>query len=497
LSCPVGRERTPEAEPEADVGRPQASTVRMPVGQEPVLRRYRLGQRLGSGGFGVVWSAWDEKLEREVAVKVIRRDGGDARIVREARAAARLNHPGIVGLYELTADDDSLYLVSELVRGRTLAELERARALSDRDVARIGVALCDALAHAHERGVIHRDVKPQNVVVDGGRATMTDFGLARASGGDGITLTGTVMGTSDYISPEQARGLPADSRSDVYSLGALLYELLTGEVPFPGDNSLTVAMDHSNGPVPSVAARRPDVPMRVDAAVGRAMEKRPTDRFSTMDEFVAELERCLAEVETREDGEPTVILRPARRPRPRRAAVWAVLAAVALAAAIGATVLLQHRGGAASGVGLQGPSAPSHAHLQATAAYDPQGDGSEHDERLAQATDGDLSSYWETEHYSSPDFGNLKPGVGLVLDAGAPVRLSTIQLATDTPGFTAEIQAGDSPTGSFSSVSDSKTVGNSTRFSLDASSPKRYYLVWITALPTGGEAHVNEVRAAE
>src|SRR5439155_19208986 len=186
---------------------------------------------------------------------------------------------------------------------------------------------------------------------------------------------------------------------------------------------------------------------------------------------------------------------PARRPPPRRAAVWAVLAAVALAAAIGATVLLQHRGGGASG--LPGLSAPSHAHLQATAAYDPQGDGSEHDERLGQATDGNLSTYWETEHYSSADFGNLKPGVGLVLDAGAPVRLSTIQLATDTPGFTAEIQAGDSRTGSFSSVSDSKTVENSTRFSLDASSSKRYYLVWITALPPGGEAHVNEVRAAE
>jgi hypothetical protein len=131
------------------------------------------------------------------------------------------------------------------------------------------------------------------------------------------------------------------------------------------------------------------------------------------------------------------------------------------------------------------------------AAYDPEGDGSEHDERLDQATDGDLSTYWETEHYSSEDFGNLKPGVGLVLDAGSPVELSTIQLATDTPGFTAEIQAGDSSTGGFSSVSDSDTVGRSTRFSLDVSSPKRYYVIWITGLPPGGEAHVNEVRAAE
>jgi hypothetical protein len=215
-----------------------------------------------------------------------------------------------------------------------------------------------------------------------------------------------------------------------------------------------------------------------------------------MDEFVSELESCFAEVEGREEGEPTIVLRARRRRRrPRRAVALAVLAAAVLAAGIAATVLLQHRGG--GGISGVVPTPTTGAHLDAMAAYDPEGDGSEHDERLDQATDGDLSTYWETEHYSSEDFGNLKPGVGLVLDAGSPVELSTIQLATDTPGFTAEIQAGDSSTGGFSSVSDSDTVGRSTRFSLDVSSPKRYYVIWITGLPPGGEAHVNEVRAAE
>ncbi len=150
-----------------------------------MLGRYRLERRLGAGGFGVVWLGWDEKLEREVAVKAIpREDDGGERVEREARAAARLNHPGIVAMYELAYDEHDVYLVSELVRGRTLAELVRANAIADRDVARIGAALCDALDHAHERGVIHRDVKPQNVMVvadpaaGAGFAKLADFGVA-------------------------------------------------------------------------------------------------------------------------------------------------------------------------------------------------------------------------------------------------------------------------------------------------------------------------------
>src|SRR3954463_2971559 len=160
-------------------------------GARLILGRYRMERRLGAGGFGVVWLAWDEKLEREVAVKVIPRESGSGeRVEREARAAARLNHPGIVAVYELAADEHDVYLVSELVRGRTLAELMRAGAVSDRDVARIGVALCDALEHAHAHGVIHRDVKPQNVMVvdepaaGAGFAKLGDFGVAHLAVGD-------------------------------------------------------------------------------------------------------------------------------------------------------------------------------------------------------------------------------------------------------------------------------------------------------------------------
>ncbi len=185
-----------------------------PEPSDLVLGRYSLQRRIGAGGHGTVWCALDLRLEREVAVKVIAREGAPSRprAEREARVAARLNHPGIVSLYELGEDDDAVYLVSELVRGRTMAELEAAGALSDRDVARIGAALCEALVHAHGNGVVHRDVKPQNVIVvaepaaGAGFAKLTDFGIAHLASGDPLTRTGDVVGTLAYMAPEQAAG---------------------------------------------------------------------------------------------------------------------------------------------------------------------------------------------------------------------------------------------------------------------------------------------------
>ena len=230
-------ERLPGAEAPPDPG--PGLTVGAPGGGL-ILDRYRIERRLGAGGFGVVWLARDERLEREVAVKVIPHDPEDpttTRGEREARVAARLNHPGIVALYELAADDEAVYLVSELVRGRTFAELARGRALADRDVARIGLALCDALEHAHAREVIHRDVKPQNVIVvdqpaaGAGFAKLADFGVAHLAGGDPLTRTGDVVGTLAYMAPEQAEGRRVTPAADVYSLALTLYEGWTGANP--------------------------------------------------------------------------------------------------------------------------------------------------------------------------------------------------------------------------------------------------------------------------
>jgi eukaryotic-like serine/threonine-protein kinase len=253
-------------------------------GPRLVLGRYRLERRLGAGGFGVVWLAWDEKLEREVAVKAIPlENGGGERVEREARAAARLNHPGIVGIYELAHDEHDVYLVSELVRGRTLAELLRAGAVADRDVARIGMALCEALDHAHQRGVIHRDVKPQNVMVvadpaaGAGFAKLADFGVAHVASGDALTRTGDVVGTLAYMAPEQAEGARTTPASDVYSLALSLYEAWTGSNPVRAGGPAATAR-RLGRPLPSLAATRRDLPLELCDAIDAALDIDPARR---------------------------------------------------------------------------------------------------------------------------------------------------------------------------------------------------------------------------
>jgi hypothetical protein len=248
------------------------------------MGRYRMERRLGAGGFGVVWLAWDEKLEREVAVKVIPRErGAGERVEREARAAARLNHPGIVAIYELTSDEHDVYLVSELVRGRTLAELTQAGAISDRDVARIGVALCEALEHAHARGVIHRDVKPQNVMVvaepaaGAGFAKLADFGVAHVASGDPLTRTGDIVGTLAYMAPEQAEGARVTPACDVYALALTLYEAWTGTNPVKAEGPAATAR-RLGRPLPSLAAMRRDLPLELCDVVDDALDVDPAHR---------------------------------------------------------------------------------------------------------------------------------------------------------------------------------------------------------------------------
>ncbi|HEX2415217.1 MAG TPA: serine/threonine-protein kinase [Thermoleophilaceae bacterium] len=284
-------------------------------GPRLVLDRYRLEQRLGAGGFGVVWQAWDEKLEREVAVKAIPRErGGGERVEREALAAARLNHPAIVGIYELASDEHDVYLVSELVRGRTLAELLSAGALSDRDAARIGADLCEALAHAHTRGVIHRDVKPQNVIVVAepaagvGFAKLTDFGVAHLVQGDALTRTGDVVGTLAYMAPEQAEGARVTPACDVYSLALTLYETWSGQNPVRAAGPAATAR-RLGKPLPSLSRMRRDLPLELCDAIDDALEPDPGVRPAPA-ELRAELRAAQAEL-TDEGGlvEPETLRR--------------------------------------------------------------------------------------------------------------------------------------------------------------------------------------------
>jgi hypothetical protein len=269
-----------------------------------VLGRYRLHRPLGSGGFGTVWLARDERLERDVAVKVLPRErivGG--RFEREARAAARLSHPGIVILYEAAVDDDGAYLVSELVRGATLGELLDAGRLSDRDVVVLGIALCDALSHAHGHGVVHRDVKPSNVLVPDQPATpgqiakLTDFGVARVIGGDSLTRTGDVIGTAAYMAPEQAEGREAGAPADLYSLSLVIYEALTGANPLAAGSAAQRAR-RLGAHLPPLRRQRREIPRELAQAVDLALRPRPRER-GTVEEFRAGLLGSLEQVDDR------------------------------------------------------------------------------------------------------------------------------------------------------------------------------------------------------
>ncbi|HWH12009.1 MAG TPA: serine/threonine-protein kinase [Solirubrobacteraceae bacterium] len=258
-----------------------------------VLDRYTLLERLGAGAFGTVWLAHDEQLQREVAIKRIQRSSDDGReerrrAKREAIAAARLSHPAIVALYEAGADEDAYYLVSEPVRGSSLAELFASRRIDDRELLRVGAVLCEALAHAHARGVIHRDVKPQNVIVPdeatagGAPAKLTDFGVARIAGDQPLTRTGDIVGTFAYMAPEQAQGRPANAASDLYSLALTIYEGLAGFNPVRGTTPAVTAQLQGEG-VPPLERERKDLPRAVCRSIDRALSVDPARRGSLVE----------------------------------------------------------------------------------------------------------------------------------------------------------------------------------------------------------------------
>ncbi len=245
-----------------------------------VLNRFLIERRIGSGGFGVVYEAWDGRLERPVAVKAIESPGeAGSRVLREAQAAARLNHPGIVTLYELGEEDGNALLVTELVEGDTLAQLAREGELSDREIGEIGADLCEALDHAHSRGVVHRDIKPQNVQVTEGepRAKLMDFGVARLADGASLTAPGDVVGTLAYMSPEQAEGQATGPETDVYSLALTLYECWSGENPHR--RSTPAATARAIGArVRPLRRLRPDLPAELTTTVDACLDSRPSRR---------------------------------------------------------------------------------------------------------------------------------------------------------------------------------------------------------------------------
>src|SRR5215203_2479681 len=320
-----------------------------------ISERYRLEEKIGSGGMSSVYRAFDPMLERWVAIKLMHRDISNdpdqlERFRREARAVAQLNHPHVVTVIDAGEDDGAPYIVFEYVEGETLKErIRRLGRLPVSEAVAYAIEIGRALESAHANRLVHRDVKPQNVLIDAdGRAKVTDFGIARSLEAQGLTATGRVLGTTDYVSPEQALGHEVTGQSDIYSLGIVLYEMLTGETPFKADTQVAVAMKHVRDPLPDVQRRRPEISAALASVVERATAKQTENRYATVDEMVHDLEEVLAIEAARTGeatGEATTVLRslssdtaefaPVRMRKPKRAiAVTALLLAVAAATII-------------------------------------------------------------------------------------------------------------------------------------------------------------------
>jgi hypothetical protein len=497
-----------------------------------------------------VWLARDDVLDRDVAVKMLhirRLESAEAveRFEREARTLASLTHPGIVTVIDRGDDHGRPFIVFEYVRGRDLRErIADEGRLPLADVLSIGEQIADALAYAHARGVIHRDVKPHNILLTpDGQPKLTDFGIARVLEEPGLTIEGRVLGTGDYLAPEQAAGEPIDARADVYALGVLLYHALCGDVPFHADSYVETARLHAQAPIPSVRDVRADAPVELAEIVARALAKRPDDRFpdsAAMRDELHEVSLQLHEHSSdtsefdRTPREPLPIARPAGvRPvapigelpsipsPPRRglriASIALLILVLAAGAALAAYLVHVHGSGTGTSVTEQtgGPTtqlvgtAPSTAQaaalvpvkLAVATSYDPEGDQTESQYLAPRAIDGNPATFWRTETYKGQqnDLAG-KSGVGLVLDAGQAVTARELKLSTPVPGWSARILSTRMATippdiTGWKAVSPAFTLTGSTRTVKLDGVPARFYLLWITRLtgtPGKWSASVSE-----
>jgi serine/threonine protein kinase len=473
-----------------------------------LAERYELSEQIASGGMTSVWRGHDRVLGRDVVVKVLHPElAADpsfrARFHEEAVNAARLTHPNIVALYDTGEQGDIAYIVMELVNGPTLGQaIGRHGPLPPSRAARLSMEVAAALDYAHQAGVCHGSLKPGNILLaDDGAVKVADFSIARAAAEDDPGRTGEVLGVDGYLAPEVVSGDDADGRADVYGLGACLYEMLTGRAP-GADPSTTIPP----------RALRAGVPRDLDTIVRQSMAVDPGDRFQTVQAMAAALSRSAAGPDSVPPSEflpvPPAPTGPDLTPsrgflrHEGRLLGW-VLALVAVAAilvAVGLTLAKNDLGdlfGEDPPASTRRPQATtggtSPIRGVAGSAYDPLGDGGEHDNEAGNAVDNDPSTSWQTDRYKSASLGGLKDGVGFVLSLESPAEARQLNLTLTAAGADFTVYATDDDTipdqfgegSGWTEVIRQEDASARPNVKLSGG-PQQHYLVWFTDLPQDG-----------
>lgn len=498
-----------------------------------LAERYELVSLIATGGMAQVWRATDTVLGRPVAAKILHPHlatdrGFLVRFRREAVAAARLSHPGIVSIYDTLSQPGLEVIVMELVDGQTLrTQLDIQGVLSPTAAADLGIQIADALANAHGAGIVHRDIKPSNILLcSDQRVMVTDFGIAKAGEDTDLTVTGTLLGTAKYLSPEQVRGEASDPRSDLYSLGIVLYEALTGRPPFKADTDAATALARLQKPVPRIRHVNPELPQTLDDLVASLMARDPADRPARAADVRVALsglrfDPVIEPDETMVVAEP-VYVPPSAEPeddldedlddflQSERSWMLPALGLLLVAGALLVVGALFSQTPLADSVldrddttsDTTAAEAPSTTQLTpidvvvepspvSARAIDPEGDGDERNDTAALAIDGNDDTYWRTERYRSALFGNLKSGVGLIIDLGGNARVNEVTLETESEGWAVELYLGDAfdtPPGSWGEpVAAGRDLRNNVDFDVDAR-VGRLLLIWVTDPGTSDDA---------
>lgn len=481
--------------------------------------RYRLDEVVGTGGMATVYRAYDRVLEREVAIKLTLRELSEdsevvGRLNREAQAVAQLNHPHIVSVINVDEEGGRPFIVFEYVRGETLKQrIRRYGQLPIAEAVEFTTQIAQALGGAHAQRIVHRDVKPQNVLLDEeGIAKVTDFGIARTLNEEGLTIGGRVFATTDYISPEQALGRPVNPQSDLYSLGVVLFEMLTGRVPFFGESEVTVARKHVKQPLPDVQSLRLDTPACVSLIVDKLCAKDTAQRYSDTTVLIRDLSEASSLLRARRTRFTTNTSRncssnpPAFHPTisatktthssaPKRGIKTPVLTTLVAALLVAATVLT------VVSLRLQ-RSTPSHALIGRSAQTRPISGvtAQNYSPRIAGQSDSPLVKPPIASTLAAHGEGTLTTGTGVALSTNTAVVASELEIKTPVPGFEVQIYAAadDLPVKLASSnwvrIGGGNVTHRRTRFILATKQrPYRHYMVWVTRVKVGGAAKITQL----